>query len=212
MRSPSTAASANADTDTDTSTSTSSLPPNSATDLLTRVQQGDAAAKDELFTHCYPELKRIAHVRLLNTNRSATLDTTALVHDVYLKLANMGGIATESRGHFMAYAAHTMRSLIIDIIRARSAEIRGGNAPHLSLDTDLSDRIGQSEDNVLDIHNALEQLAQVDPRLVQVVEMRYFAGFSENEIATSLGVAERTVNRDWQRARVLLAATLAPDR
>ena len=186
--------------------------PGIATDLLSRVQQGDAAAKDELFIHCYPELKRLAHSRLLYTNRSATLDTTALVHDVYLKLVNMGGIATESRGHFMAYAARTMRSLIIDVLRARAAEIRGGNAPHLSLDTDLSDRITKSEDNVLDIHRALDKLAEVDPRLVQVVEMRYFAGFSEQEIAASLGVAERTVRRDWQRARVLLAAALAPEK
>jgi RNA polymerase sigma factor (TIGR02999 family) len=185
---------------------------NSDTDLLARVGQGDAAAKDELFAHCYPELKRLAHSRLMQTNRSATLDTTSLVHDVYLKLAKMGGIATSSRGHFMAYAAHTMRSLIIDMIRARAAEIRGGNAPHVSLDTDLSDRLGQSEDNVLDIHGALDQLAQVDPRLVQVVEMRYFAGFSEQEIAASLGVAERTVRRDWQRARVLLSAALAADK
>ena len=108
--------------------------PDSANDLLTRVEQGDAAAKDALFAHCYPELKRLAHSRLLYTNRSATLDTTALVHDVYLKLANMGGIAMTSRSHFMAYAARTMRSLIIDIIRARGAEMRGGNAQHLSLD------------------------------------------------------------------------------
>ncbi len=182
-----------------------------STDLLARVNDGDVAAKDELFTHCYPELKRLAHARLVNTHHSATLDTTALVHDVYLKLNAMGGIAATSRGHFMAYAAHTMRSLIIDALRARAAEIRGGNAPHLSLDTDLGDRIGKPEDNVLEIHEALDQLAAVDPRLVQVVEMRYFAGFSEAEIAALLGVAERTVRRDWQRARVLLAAALAGD-
>lgn len=180
-----------------------------ATDLILRVQQGDAAAKDALFAHCYPELKRLAHSRLMMTSGgSATLDTTALVHDVYLKLAGMGGIATSSRAHFMAYAAHTMRSIIIDIIRARSAEMRGGNAQHLSLDTDLSDRIGESEEAVLDINGALDQLAEVDPRLVQVVEMRYFAGFSEQEIGAALGVSERTVARDWQRARVLLAASL----
>ncbi|MEP7154885.1 MAG: ECF-type sigma factor [Betaproteobacteria bacterium] len=189
--------------------------PGNATDLMVRVRDGDVAAKNELFTHCYPELKRLAHARLLHTNRSATLDTTALVHDVYLKLANMGGIATESRGHFMAYAAHTMRSLIIDVIRARSAEMRGGNAQHLSLDTDLGERLvqapeGAGMESVLDIHAALDQLSAVDPRLVQVVEMRYFAGFSEQEIADVLGITERTVRRDWQRARVLLAAALGP--
>ena len=182
--------------------------PDNANDLLMLVEQGDAAAKDALFAHCYPELKRLAHSRLLYTNRSATLDTTALVHDVYLKLAGMGGIAMTSRSHFMAYAARTMRSLIIDIIRARGAEMRGGNAQHLSLDTDLSDRLSQSETVVLDIHGALDQLAEVDPRLVQVVEMRYFAGFTDDEIAASLDVSVRTVRRDWQRARVLLAAAL----
>ena len=183
--------------------------PDSATDLLTRVQQGDAAAKDALFAHCYPELKRLARSRLMMANGgSATLDTTALVHDVYLKLAGMGGIAASSRAHFMGYAAHTMRSIIIDIIRSRSAEMRGGNAQHLSLDTDLSDRIGESEVAVLDVNGALDQLAEIDPRLVQVVEMRYFAGFSEQEIAVALGVSERTVGRDWQRARVLLTASL----
>lgn len=178
------------------------------TDLLTRVAQGDAAAMDELFSSCYPELKRLARARLINTNRSATLDTTALVHDVYLKVAGMGGIAMNSRAHFMGYAAHTMRTLIIDIIRARGAEMRGGDAPHLSLDTDLNDRLGASVAAVLDIHGALDQLGEVDPRLVQVVEMRYFAGFNDDEIASALGIGTRTVRRDWQRARALLAAVL----
>lgn len=179
-------------------------------ELMARVRDGDADAKDALFASCYPELKRLAHVRLMQSGPSATLDTTALVHDVYLKLARMGGIAAESRGHFMAYAAHAMRSIIVDLLRARAAEMRGGNAPHLSLDTDLGERLGKSEEDVLDIHLALEQLAKVDPRLVQVVEMRYFAGFSEAEVAAALGVNVRTVGRDWQRARVLLAAALAP--
>ena len=177
-------------------------------ELFARVEQGDAAAKDALFAHCYPELKRLAHMRLTHTTHSATLDTTALVHDVYLKLANMGGIATTSRGHFMAYAARTMRSLIIDIIRSRGAEMHGGNATHLSLDTDLSDRLAADEVSVLDIHGTLDQLAEVDPRLVQVVEMRYFAGFTDDEIAAALGINARTVTRDWQRAKVLLAAAL----
>lgn len=179
-----------------------------APELFARVEQGDAAAKDELFAHCYAELKRLARGRLVHTSHSATLDTTSLVHDVYLKLANMGGIATTSRGHFMAYAARTMRSLIIDIIRSRGAEMHGGNATHLSLDTDLSERLAADEASVLGIHETLDQLAEVDLRLVQVVEMRYFAGFTDDEIAKSLGVNVRTVSRDWQRARVLLAAAL----
>lgn len=181
-----------------------------SSELFARVEQGDAAAKDALFAHCYPELKRLAHQRLNQNHRSATMDTTALVHDVYLKLAGMKGIATLSRAHFMAYAAHAMRSIIIDALRARAAVVRGGDAQHLSLDTDLGEQLGKSESDVLEIHNALEQLAKVDERLVKVVEMRYFAGFSRSEIASALDVNERTVNRDWDRARVLLAAILAP--
>lgn len=184
--------------------------PDCSTDLLARMREGDASAKEALFSLCYPELKRLAHIRLLDTHRGATLDTTSLVHDVYLKIANMGGIAMRSRGHFMAYAAHTMRTLIIDIIRTRAAERRGGNAPHLSFDVDLEGRLVKDEDQVVDVSDALDQLAKVDERLVQVVEMRYFAGFSEQEISTILGVNERTVRRDWRRARVLLAAALAP--
>jgi RNA polymerase sigma factor (TIGR02999 family) len=180
-----------------------------ATDLLARMRQGDASAKEDLFARCYPDLKRFAHMRLTAAQRSGTLDTTSLVHEVFLKLSGMGAVAAASREHFMAYAATTMRSIIIDAVRARMAEVRGGGAMHLSLDTDLGDRLAKSEENLLDIHGALDQLAEVDPRLVQVVEMRYFAGFTEQEIATSLGVTERTVRRDWQRARALLAATLA---
>jgi RNA polymerase sigma factor (TIGR02999 family) len=162
----------------------------------------------ELFAQCYPELKRIAHSRLMMAGRSATLDTTALVHDAYMKLANLEGFNAKSRAHFIGYAANTMRSIIVDAIRSRAAAIHGGDSPHLSLDTDLGEQLGRNERDVLDIHLALEQLSKVDPRIVRIVEMRYFAGFTDKEIADSLGVTTRTVYRDWQRARALLSAAL----
>jgi RNA polymerase sigma factor (TIGR02999 family) len=177
-------------------------------ELIERVRGGDPAARDALFALCYPDLKRLAHQRLLDANRGPSLDTTSLVHDVYLKIANMGGIPVATRAHFMAYAAHAMRSVVIDIVRSRAAEVHGGGATHLVLDTDLGERLAGEEADVLHVHEALEQLAQVDERLVKVVEMRYFAGFSEQEVAATLGVTERTVRRDWQRARALLAAAL----
>ena len=166
------------------------------------------SAPEELFSSCYPELKRLARLRLSDTDRGATLDTTALVHDAYIKLADVSGLAMDSRAQFMAYAARTMRSIIVDAVRSRAAEMHGGNAQHIPLDTDLSEKLAGNETHLLDVHRALGRLAEVDGRLVQVVEMRYFAGFSEKEVARALEITERTVRRDWQRARVLLAALL----
>jgi RNA polymerase sigma factor (TIGR02999 family) len=182
--------------------------PETQAELIARVRAGDPAARDALFAQCYPDLKRLARQRLLDAHRGPSLDTTSLVHDAYLRIARMGGIPVSTRGHFMAYAAHAMRSIVIDLIRSRAAEVHGGAATHLSLDTDLGERLASDEADVLHVHEALEQLAQVDQRLVKVVEMRYFAGFSEQEIAAALGLTERTVRRDWQRARALLAAAL----
>ncbi len=99
-----------------------------------------ASGPEELFSSCYPELKRLARLRLSDTDRGATLDTTALVHDAYLKLADMSGFAVESRGQFMAYAARTMRSIIVDAVRSRAAEMHGGDVRHVPLDTDLNEK------------------------------------------------------------------------
>jgi RNA polymerase sigma factor (TIGR02999 family) len=180
----------------------------SAGELIERLRDGDPAARDALFALCYPELKRLARQRLMDAHRGPSLDTTSLVHDVYLKIAGMGPVAVASRGHFMAYAAQAMRSLIVDEFRTRSAQSHGGGAAHVTLDTDLGERLAGTTSEVLEIDQALGQLAQVDERLVRVVEMRYFAGYSEREIAEVLGVTVRTIRRDWQRARVLLAAAL----
>ena len=101
-----------------------------------------------------------------------------------------------------------MRSVVVDYLRARAAERRGGRAHHVSLDTQISDSVPSDEAHVLQVHEALEELASVDARMVNVVEMKYFAGLGEREIAGALGVTERTVRRDWEKARLLLSAAL----
>jgi RNA polymerase sigma factor (TIGR02999 family) len=108
----------------------------------------------------------------------------------------------------MAYAAAAMRSVIIDYLRRRTSEKRGGDVEHVTLDTALAEVLGARDDEILDVHEALESLAKVDARLVQVVEMRYFAGLTEEEIGRALGLSARTVRRDWERARLLLAEML----
>jgi RNA polymerase sigma factor (TIGR02999 family) len=122
----------------------------------------------------------------------------------------MGGIAVGSRGQFMAYAARTMRSVIVDVVRSRAAEKHGGLAQMVPMDTDLGEKIAGEQRQLLDVDRAMLKLREVDERLVKVVEMRYFAGFSEAEVAATLDVTTRTVRRDWQRARLLLAAALDP--
>jgi len=136
------------------------------------------------------------------------LDTTALVHESYLKLVGTEGVAVEDRHHFFAYASRVMRSVIVDFARAKLAERRGGEAEKVVLDTALGERLAAPESDVLRVHEALEALAQADERAAQVVEMRYFGGLTEPEIAQVLGLSERTVRRDWEKARLLLLAQL----
>ena len=162
----------------------------------------------QLFESLYPELRRIAHRRLNRDGRAGHLETTALVHECYLKLSAAERIAPGDREHFLAYAATAMRSIVVDFARSRAAERAGGQAQHVTLDTGVEDRIGTGEDEVLKVHEALAEIAALDERLVRVVEMRYFAGMSEAEIAQALGIAVRTVRRDWEKARLLLAEAM----
>ena len=162
----------------------------------------------ELFPALYRELRRLARSKLASGGRHTLLDTSALVHESFLRMQRDGGVALKDREHFLAYAATTMRSVVIDFVRRRNADRRGGGIEHVTLDTRSAQALGASDDEILAVHSALETLAQVDPRLVQVVEMRYFAGLSDVEIGSALGVNERTVRRDWSRARLLLAQML----
>lgn len=178
------------------------------TELLHAVRQGESAAVDRLCTLLYEDLHQIAHARLQRHERMLLLNTTALVHESYLRLLHAGDLHVTDRTHFLAYAARVMRTIIVDFVRQRLAQRRGGGAPHVPLQTDLAESGPTREETVLRVNEALEALVQVDERLVRVVEMRYFAGMSEQEIATALGVTERTVRRDWQKARLLLLAAL----
>ena len=178
------------------------------TTLLAAARQGDTAAAGQAFSLMYDDLRRMARSRLRQHQTMTLLDTTALVHESYLKLVGAHGLPTEDRHHFFAYAARVMRSVIVDFARARLAERRGGEAVHLALDTEISDRIAAPEDDLLRVHEALDVLAQADPKLAQIVELRYFAGLTEVEIAELLGQSERTVRRSWDKAKLLLTAAL----
>lgn len=181
------------------------------TQLLVRARDGDAAALDAIFGLLYPELREIAHQRLAPHRRDQLLDTTALVNECYLRFRDAARVAPEDRNHFMAYGSQVMRSIIVDLARRRLAVRRGGDQRAVTLDTDLGDGAigdGLPEQEVLDIHDALEHLARLDGRLAKVVEMRYFGGMDDAEIGEALGVTDRTVRRDWDKARVLLARVL----
>jgi RNA polymerase sigma factor (TIGR02999 family) len=161
-----------------------------------------------LFPLLYNELRRLARSRLAAGGRHTLLDTASLVHEAYLRMQRDGGVALNDREHFLAYAATTMRSVVIDFVRRRNADRRGGGIEHVTLDTKAAEQLGASDDEILAVHEALETLAKVDARLVSVVEMRYFAGLTDAEIGAALGLSDRTVRRDWDRARLLLAEML----
>ena len=172
--------------------------------VLTRARDGDGLAVDELFQRLYPELRRLAHARLAPHARNTVLDTTVLVHECYLRVSTAENLGPLDRAHFMAYSAKVMRSVIVDELRTRSAERHGGGAAHVTLDTAVSDQLAADKDEALQVDAALDALANVEPRLAQVVEMRYFGGMTDAEIAAALGLTDRTVRRDWDKARALL--------
>jgi len=176
--------------------------------LLSRVKGGDKAARDALFAAAYQELRRLAHSRLYQGGRNTVLDTTALVHESYLRLVQTGELTLEDRRAFFGYAAQVMRSIIIDSVRARQAERRGGEAQKLTLSTELAGSIADGDLEILGVHEALLELEKVEERMARVVEMRFFGGYTEQEIAEALDLTVRTVQRDWEKAQILLQALL----
>ena len=178
------------------------------TTLLARARDGDRPAFDALFQRLYPDLRHLAHARLAGHQRGTLMETTVLLHECYMRFLEGGNLKPADRSHFMAYAAHVMRSVVVDAVRAAQRERRGGDAEHVPMDTAIADALAQPHDELLDIDRALDDLARLEPRLAQVVEMRYFVGMKEAEIAEALGVTDRTVRRDWEKARLLLAHAL----
>lgn len=176
--------------------------------LIERAQGGDRRALDELFAATYSDLQSLARARLRASPRVTVLDTTALVNESYLRLTSSGRLRPQDRAHFVRYAARAMRSVVVDFVRRRAAQRRGGDERRVELTTDVADSVPAGEQEILGVHDALESLAELDERAVSVVEMRYFGGMTDAEIGDALGVTERTVRRDWEKARVLLAEAM----
>jgi RNA polymerase sigma factor (TIGR02999 family) len=175
-----------------------------------REPRADDGSIDALFSSTYRELRQLARARLRRGGRNTVLDTTALVHETFLKLSANREVAFPDRPRFLVYAGRVMRSIIIDLIRRRQTERHGGGFVHLTLTGDVIDQAGlpAEEAHILRVHEALDDMAKLDPRMAQVVEMRYFAGMTDAEIATALNVTDRTVRRDWEQARLFLAEAL----
>ncbi len=178
------------------------------TQLLQRMHAGEDGARNDLFAAAYPELRRLARSRLREGGRNTVMDTTSLVHESYLRFLQAGELRAEDRRAFFAYASQVMRSVVVDTARERLAQRRGGDLLEVTLNTELVGDLASDDKSILRMSDALDALAAADSRLAQVVEMRFFGGYSMAEIAETLQITERTVQRDWDKARLLLAASL----
>ncbi|HEX5042514.1 MAG TPA: ECF-type sigma factor [Candidatus Polarisedimenticolaceae bacterium] len=179
------------------------------TGLLAAHRRGDREALSRLLPLVYRDLQRLAKRQLGHRRVGQTLDTTSLVHEAYMKLADGDRTAWENRGHFFAVASLAMRQIVIDYARQSRAEKRGGEQRHVGLDQ-VAIAIDEQAEGLLALDRALERLREIDERLPRVVECRFFTGLSEEETAEALGVSTRTVERDWKRARAWLRQELAP--
>ena len=181
----------------------------SVTALLTQLAQGDRSALDDLYGSLYPDLKRLARARLHQQGRGNGMATTVLVHETFMRLVGTQQLRLEDRRHFFAYVSKAMRHIIINDAREHLAQCRGGGADHLSLTAaDSVPAAPDSSEELLQVHEALQGLEAVDPELAQTVDLRYFGGYSEAEIAELLEVSERTVRRRWDKARAWLLMNL----
>ena len=178
------------------------------TSLLKAAGAGDRQAADQAFALLYADLQRLAHSRMNRSGNFTMLDTTALVHESWLRFRGAGEAAFADQQHFMGYAARVMHSVVVDFVRARRAQRHGGDIEHVTLNTAIGDSVARHDDEFLRVDEAMQQLGEADKRLHDVVELRYFGGLSEAEIAAILGVTERTVQRDWQKARLFLSSAL----
>lgn len=187
---------------------TPSAPPPSETvpDLLARVRAGDGRALDALLPLLYDELHALAHWQRARHRAYDTLNTTALVHEAYARLAARDALAPEDRAHLLGLVARAMRDVLVEYAREQRAAKRGGGTPNLRLElAEALGTLGEAQaDEIVGVHESLRRLERVDPRAGQVVELRYFAGFTIPETADLLGVSEATVRRDWAAARAWL--------
>jgi RNA polymerase sigma factor (TIGR02999 family) len=182
--------------------------PDDLSELVRQWSGGDDEALDRLTALLYDELRQIAHSHLLRERDGHTLSTTALVHEAYVQLALRTGPVWQGRAQFLALVSRVMRHVLVDYARRRNAEKRGGAGVRVELDEDVA-AIDSEVLELLSVNQALDQLAAKDERLARIVECRFFGGMREAEIAEALGVSERTVERDWRRARAHLLTILA---
>jgi RNA polymerase sigma factor (TIGR02999 family) len=174
--------------------------------IVEALERGDPGASDALFGQLYDELHRLARRELARRGSGVTLGATTLLHEAYLDVAGREGTRFPDRARFMGYAARVMRGVIIDYARNRNAQKRGGLFEITALQTDAA--IAANGEELSQIGDALDALATVDPTLAQVVDLKFFCGFTFAEIAAMRGVSERTVQRDWEKARIFLHQTL----
>ena len=184
------------------------LPPADVTRLLVAWRGGDADALDRLLPLVYAELRRVAHRYMRDERPNHPLQTTALVHEAYLRLIDVTRVDWQSRNHFFAVSAQMMRRILVEAARRRQADKRGGDASHVALDEAFVPAPERAAD-LLALDDALERLAALAPRTVRVVELRYFAGLSVEETAGVLEVSAETVMRDWRMAKLWLQRDLA---
>ena len=177
---------------------------------MTSAEQGDHAASDALFTALYDELHRMARRELAKRGAGMTLGATTLLHEAYLDISDREGAAFPDRNRFMAYAARVMRGLIIDYARRRQAQKRGGAFEITSIATDLAEVVADAE-QLGRLSDALDELETADARLARIVDLKFFCGFGFAEIGAMLNVSERTVQRDWEKARIYLHRVLRDD-
>ena len=173
--------------------------------LIRTAESGDGNAADQLFAALYQELHRIAERQLHQGGSELTLGTTTLLHEAYLTIATREGLEFADREHFLAYASKAMRGLTIDYVRRRQATKRGGEFKITSASgEEPSPDDSVSPESLENLSSALDELASVDPQLAQLVDLHFFCGFTLVELAQMRGVSERTVQRDWRKARLLL--------
>ena len=178
--------------------------------LMADADRGDATARAALFSRLYAELHRMARRELVKSGMPVTISATTLLHETYLDMSARDGTSFPDRARFMAYAARVMRGLIIDYARNRRAQKRGGRFEMTTLETDIGAAVDDRE--LTAISDALDELAAIDAALAEVVDLKFFCGFSFGEIAGMRGVSERTVQRQWDKARIYLHGALRASR
>ena len=176
--------------------------------LVRSAESGDAAAAESLFALLYAELHRLAQRELARRGTDMTLGVTTLLHEAYLDISARDGMSFPDRARFMGYAARVMRGLIIEHARTRRARKRGGEFEITQLGAEVAEKVADHRE-LEPLSDALDELARVEPLLAQVVDLKFFCGFSFGEIALMRSVSERTVQRDWEKARIYLHRTLS---